>query len=171
MFRNLGVVGVIAGALVLAGCAGTPSSEAPSPGATVPTPQHSYEVRPIATPEADLQVGDCLDADRVVVSCDEEHISEVHLVLTLPDPIGTPYPELTDLHTRVNAADEAAMIAYFGGMPTASYSSEGPGLSEDEWNEGDRLVIRSFAFIKDTNGERIPVTGSLRGTFGEQSSQ
>jgi hypothetical protein len=75
-----------------------------------------------------------------------------------------------ELATRANAADQEATVAYFGGTPAASFGSGGGNLTEDEWNDGDRLIVSAF-YLTDASGEPLPVTGSLRGAFGEDVNQ
>lgn len=143
---------------VVAGCAGTPSGQSPSPAApsagptTTPSPAPTPTPKPEYEPFADLAIGDCFDPveDRddqaliagIVRRCDERHLMEVIGIPVLDYAETAPFPGDAEIDRQSDELCRAAFKSYVGvdfddsRLDVTYY----PPLPES-WIDGDRLVV------------------------------
>lgn len=151
---RLAVVGLVAFAVTLAGCAAATqqaSGSPPAPSATAtaaptPTPAPEYQAY------HDLAVGDCFDpvsdmdddsllAGRML-DCDEPHLMQVFGTEMLNGPAGTPYPGDSEVDRQAwdacqSAFEEFVGVRYDDSRLNATYYWP----PSESWLAGDRVVL------------------------------
>lgn len=169
-----GALILLAMVAAVAGCAGTPSGQSPSPAApsggptTTPTPPPTPTPKPEYQAPDDLPVGACFDPveDRddqsllagIVRRCDEQHLMEVIGLPVLDYPETAPFPGDADLDRQSDELCRTAFEGYVGidfddSRLDATYYTP----SEGTWSIGDRLVVCTVVAT-----EIAPFTQSVR---------